>query len=229
MKFIILCIFFLGSLSAAETDEVLYVSLGGHCEVASQLRHHNLRKDAYPFDWLITSSHDKFLEILDNDFQDFTNEDCIFRNPKYPLIPDNHCYECEFRHDQVSIDNENLSAHIEEISVKYDRRITRFRCIREFKGKVFFIRSPFDIQNGGPYLWWRDEQERITAVQAKELKTALARFFPGVDFTLVIVNYAEENVENFGDIAGLLEFKVSRARREYDYARLFDLLRQQIR
>lgn len=228
MKLLFVCIFFFGTLSSSEIDEVLYVSLGGCCEVASQLRHHHLRNDAYPFDWLITSSHDKFVQLLNDDFKYFLDENCMIRNTEYPAILDNHFYECEFRHDQSVNPTESIASHIQEILSKYERRITRFRHIREFGGKVFFIRCPYDSQNGGPYFSWREDQERITPEQSVELKATLNQYFPGVDFTLVIVNYVQENVGQFNDLEGIIEFKIDRGCRAYDYARLFDLLRNRL-
>lgn len=72
-----------GSLSAADVDldkslssieSPLFVSLGSHCEPAVQLRENQLRKVAFPFDWMETINHEGFLKILDEDFSFFLDK-----------------------------------------------------------------------------------------------------------------------------------------------------------
>ena len=73
--------------------------LGGNCEVAAKLNDNGLRKASYPFDWLLTLNHDKFLELLDNNFQFFLSEAYIFQYLTPPFTLENSYYEIEFRHE----------------------------------------------------------------------------------------------------------------------------------
>jgi len=223
MKFSCLFILLLGSLTA---EDRLFVSLGGYCEVATQLRDHELRTKAFPFDWLLTLNHEKFLDILDDDFQFFIDESCIFQHPEDQSILENKQYECEFRHDPP-VDLENgLTCHLQEISSKYERRIDRFRQLKEYAGEVFFIRSGsldgyvYDYPRGGPYYWWNENQRCITTEQAKALKMALDRFFPLLNFTLIIINYTEEREEKIDHIEDVIEFKIRKNFRTLDYSKL---------
>ena len=228
MKFLCLYVLLFGSLLADEgykdASNQLFISLGGSCDVAVKLREHNLRTEAFPFDWLLTLNHERFLELLDDDFQFFLNENCIFQNPENPFILENKYYEFEFRHDwPVSLTND-LTCHLQEITSKYERRIARFRKLGEYAGKVIFIRTAYDVQNGGIYYWWNDDQQRITAEQAKTLKMALDRFFPLLDFTLVIINYKGEDVQKIANIDGVIEFKIRKDKKTIDYAMLLNHL-----
>ncbi|MDP1608681.1 MAG: DUF1796 family putative cysteine peptidase [Chlamydiales bacterium] len=228
MKFVCLCILFLGNLVTGRGVEALssplFVSLGGYCEVAAQLRKHNLREEAYPFDWILSSSHEKFLEILNEDFQFFLDENYIFQNSEHPFILENRRYECEFRHDWPVKFESGLSCHLQEIASKYERRIARFRKLRDYSGKVFFIRAAYDSKQGGIHYWWNDSQERITAGQAKTLKMALDQFFPLLDFTLIIINYEDEKLEKIDVIDGVIEFKIRREFKALEFTELFHRL-----
>lgn len=204
-----------------ESAKPLFVSLGGYCEVATQLKHHGLRSEAFPFDWMFTLNHEKFLALLDNDFQFFLDENYLFSDPADPSILENGYYECEFRHDLPANPPGGLSCHIQELRQKYERRIARFRNLKEYQGHVFFIRSANDYQQGGAYYWWKEDQEQITKTQAQSLKLALDRFFPKLDFTLVIVNYKEAKVEKISGIEGVIEFKIRKNQRTLDYISLF--------
>ena len=46
------------------------INLGGDCQVTYQLRKHNLRPHALPFDWLITP-FDSFYKLLEHNFDQF--------------------------------------------------------------------------------------------------------------------------------------------------------------
>ncbi len=205
MKFLSFLIFF-GSLVAKE--DPLFVSLGSFCEVAGQLRNHNMRKEAYPFDWMVTLNHEKFLKLLDDDFRFFLDQNYFFRKPDCPGILENSYYECEFRHDPPENPADSLSCHLERIASKYERRIARFRKLKEYTGKVFFIRSADDI----------------TMNQAKSLKMALDRFFPLLDYTLVIVHSSQDNFDKIVNHDDIIEFKIRKNRETQSYAILLHRL-----
>lgn len=223
----ILCLFLplLSYLQANE--EALFVSLGGHCEVAIQLRHHNLRTEAFPFDWMHTTDHEKFLQLLDEDFQFFVDPSYLFPNPIHPEMLENSRYLCEFRHDGPTNPLASFEEHVQELSSKYARRIERFRKLREYKGHIFFLRTAYETNHGGPHYFWQQSQERITTDQAKELQAALHRFFPETHFTLAIINYKETSLEKIENLPGIIEFKISGKTRTLDYAKLLHRLSKQ--
>jgi hypothetical protein len=204
--------------------EPLFVSLGSHCEVAVQLREQNLRSGAYPFDWLITLNHEKLVALLDEDFRFFLDESCFFQDPIDPYKVENGCYEIEFRHDwpfsDFRVDPERYAKQLQMVREKYERRIARFRAIRHHFGPVFFIRVSYDFQNGGGNYWWRGDYAPTNARQAEELRDALRRYFPEINFTLIIVNYVEENTPPIEGVEGVIEWRIRKSHRSADYEEL---------
>ena len=212
-----------GSLLNIDADR-LFVSLGSHCEAAVALNENDLRIRAFPFDWLLSSSHEQFISLIDNDFLFLTNEDYLIQNPVYPHVIENNYYEIEFRHDWPFSDLVTTPLRYREqldaLQKKYQRRIERFRQLRECSKKVFFVRAAFEYLNEPNPYWRREGIEMITAAQAQELREALDRYFPGLDFTLVIVNYREENAPVISGIDGVIEFKIRKSDKQVDYANL---------
>lgn len=81
--------------------DTIYVSLGSTCEISHILKYSQLRKQAFPFDWITTIDSDKFIQLIQDDFK-------FFLDPKYlvstnidpfPLI--NTYYNIEFLHDGI--------------------------------------------------------------------------------------------------------------------------------
>lgn len=104
--FIALSVLFNGHLIADGWDpnlnldqNVTFVSLGSHCEIAVHLNANHFRKAAFPLDWLLTCNHDRFLSLLENDFSSFLDEEQLIQLPVHPYVIENRLYEIEFRHD----------------------------------------------------------------------------------------------------------------------------------
>lgn len=169
--------------------------------------------------------HDQFISLLDNDFQFFIDGYYFIQHPMHKHFVENFYYEIEFRHDWTFPDLMTNPARcreqIENMQTKYQRRIERFRQLRDYKNKVFFIRCAFEYLNEPDPYWRREGIEIITTKQAKEIKEALDRYFPNLNFTLVIVNYREENAPQISGIEGVLEFKMRKSDKQVDYANLF--------
>lgn len=177
-------------------EDPVVISLGYRCQVALQLRIHNLRKEAFPFDWMITP-FESLYRLLENDFEDFLQpEKLIFRKRflyqddwgefkgSYPHIWESK-YNLLLRHDFDLLDN-----FIEQYSVvasKYERRIIRFYNTLNSGKHVYFFRRV------------------ITKNQAQVLRDLLVKKFPTLSFTLVAISYYPEakqdwtipNVKNF--------------------------------
>lgn len=191
----------------------LHVSLGSHCEMASILRENKLRAGATPFDWLLTMNHKGLCAVLEEDFAHFLEPDSLFFLPNHVI--ENSRYKIEFRHDHMPFP---------EVQQQYERRIRRFREIRNHAGKVIFFRIANDfVLDPNPY-WKEEGVDKITADQAVELRDALKRFFPTLDFMLVIVNYTELNVEPIEGIEQVLEFKIRKSDKVSDYANMLTQL-----
>ncbi|MBI2743534.1 MAG: hypothetical protein HYX48_06425 [Chlamydiales bacterium] len=216
----------IGALNAESPP--LFVSLGSHCEVAVKLRENGLRLKAYPFDWITTFDAKGFIQLLDEDFQHFVSEEQIIQHPYRPDYLENTCYQVEFRHEWPFLDHESsILRFVQQLSYiqnKYERRIDRFRQLASYPGKVFFIRTAFDFENDPHSYWAQERHARITKEEAEALKEALQRYFPSLDFTLVIINYTEEYARDITGVDRVIECKIRKSDKHGDYRRLFEAL-----
>lgn len=205
--------------------EPLFVSLGSHCEVAIKLRENQLRTTAFPFDWLLTLDHRGLIALLQDNFTYFLNEQYFIKHPYKPYVLENCYYKIEFRHDQPSLEiDRRVDAYqkqMQEIAVKYARRIDRFRQLGACTGKVFFIRAAYDFQNDPNPYFKEKSQAQVTLNQAVELKNALEQFFPFLDFTLIIINYKEEKAPSITGVDRVMEFKIRKEHKNIDYLTMF--------
>lgn len=207
--------------SPALKKNVTFVSLGNNCWTAQALRAAGLRDRAFPFDWLFSLDNEGLNRALDDDFQNFTNSD-FFSPDNYDCISvRNNYYGVVFTHDwpfsdhQMSPDRYNY--HLDVIKTKYDRRIARFRQLREYSGKAFFFRTFSTHPDFKGEYGWNTEK-------AKKLKSSLDRYFPNLDFTLVILSCSDENIPEIDTIDGVLEYKISELRIQDKYLPMFNEL-----
>jgi len=222
-KILLLLILFAGAITANETDDFnyegglncnnkpLFVSLGANCEMALRLRDCGLRDAAFPFDWLVSRSVDSFVELLDHDFESFLDEKCYVQLDIDSRWVKNTVYDIVFIHDwpftdTTTSDPLRFAQQIEAIQIKYERRINRFRKIKQYQGKVFFFRT-----------FWFEEGDYVTHQNALDIKGALDRYFPELDFTLVIVNFTDSNAPDIDGIDEVIEFKIRREHNLHDW------------
>lgn len=216
-KFLAIMLFFTTTILAVDFEfegdihfnkPYLFVSLGCNCWQAQALRlkAHSLRDAAFPFDWLFTRDNNRLIKCLDENFKYFNDETCFIRCPGTRTDVENTYYNFIFTHDWPPSCNPNnkdgYKKQLEFIKNKYTRRIKRFNNIRNFNGKVFFIRCfQTDPNYIGEYGW--------NAQNAINLNNALKRFFPDLNFTLVIVSCTDPNVSEIGNIDGIKEYKIT--------------------
>jgi len=177
------------------------------------------RMQAFPFDWLLTT-HEGLNRILDEDFEYFFDESLFFPDPSFPRRLEHSRYEIEFRHHWPFADEwtdaERYKLWLQDIVEKHERRVARFRELRNYPGRVIFMRVAQNASWGGTNYWWTPKEEVITELQAYELLLALKRYFPDLDFILAIMNYSPldpppQNTER------LRFFHVRRDAREYGH------------
>lgn len=206
----------------------LFVSLGSHCEVAIQLREQSLRSAAFPFDWLLTLNHERFLALFEEDFELFLEANCFFQHPTNSYMVENDYYQIEWRHDwpftDYGWDVIRYQQHLLEIQSKYQRRVARFKQLADFQGKVYFLRAAFDFNNDPSVYWGESSQARISVEQAVSLKEVLEKYFPSLEFELVIINYVEENAPAIVGIKKIREFKIRKSHKLVDYRDMFNSL-----
>ena len=170
-----------------------FVGLGAHCQTAAQLNHYKYRNGAYPLDWLFSDSTDSIVQLLLNDFNYFFDEKYLAPNPNAPWRLENNYYKLEFRHEwhfpDTYMDEARYRSMLDDARPKYERRIERFKKLREYDGTVIFIRTA--SASDGDNFWEDDNNRFITRRQSYRLNNALRRFFPKLKFNLIIINYSD--------------------------------------
>jgi len=218
-----LFIFFMGILKAEESQQSLFFSLGSNCEIATVLGHYHLRHASGPLDWVLTLDYDRFLLLLENDFEGFLDERYLMQYPDNHVI--NSLYNIDFRHDWPDLDFEK---HLPEVQSRLGRRVNRLLDLKQYEGKVYFIRGAFDTTLNPHLPTITKECTKITLQDAKNIRNLLYRKYPELDFTLIIINYKEESGCDFDNKEeGMIEFKVAkldRKKREEDYKIIMEYL-----
>jgi hypothetical protein len=198
------------------TCEPQFISLGGDCHTALPLRDYGFRNAAFPFDWMISTDHEGFITLLDEDFLYF------FEKSHFAMGENGHSchqyYHLRFVHDFEGFEwmNDPKMEEWKLFKSKYMRRIERFRSLREFSGKVYFVRSFWTRWNLQDVHEFHENTRR-----AREVKQALDRYFPGLNFTLVIVTYTDLDIPPMEKIDGVIEIRAEKHRNLYN---LFMLL-----
>lgn len=174
-----------------DDDFPIIISLGFCCAVASILETHNLRKYAFPFDW-IWSPFNGLCDLLEHDFIDFLN-------PSY-LIPQgrglfNMRYSITFHHDFPVFVNDshevlcaNYMDYYEEVLEKYTRRIKRFNEVMHSNKRVILIRGRYTVL----------EQEQRSYDEIKRLRDILLEKYPSGNWTLVVLDNHQDFNKDWG-------------------------------
>ncbi len=182
-----------------EESATQIVSLGGNCHTALALRDLNLRKAAFPFDWVNTTGHINFIKILNEDFYNFFDESCFFTIDGVPSYL-NIYYQLDFPHD---FSGDNRESEWLSFKKKYARRIERFRALRLYEGKVFFIRALWSELTENDQGQFQENFKRTL-----EIRDALDQYFPGLDYTLVILSYSDLDIPALEPLEHVVELRI---------------------
>lgn len=164
----------------------LFVSLGSHCGPAHILRACSMRQAAFPFDWIISFDGEALIEIIEQDFLDFLNEDYLDCNASGALLHTR--YHLEFIHEGDWREDRYV-LNMEIFKPKYQRRINRFRDLGNFPGKVFFIRSAYSCMLMDPHRYYQFlDNIEISDAYALRLHEALKKRFPKTNISLIVTN-----------------------------------------
>lgn len=180
---------------ALRTEDTLELN---DTDFAKIFKANGLRDAAFPFDWLLTLDNDKLIQCLDERFQYFNEESYFVRYDKICL--ENTRYNFKFTHDWpydgVQLTPERHKGQLAFIKNKYTRRIARFEKLSNFKGKVFFIRA-FSADSD-----YNDQS-------SQKLYEALKRFFPDLNFTLVIINWSKHSIFKVTQNEWIKEYRIT--------------------
>ena len=173
-----------------------YISLGSTCSVAYQLDKHNLRVNAYPFDWLKCTSLKMITKCIQENFKDFLDVIKIRESDKHPILTTDtfndssndismvmrNTYDMEFYHDF------SANSNLDDIKEKYDRRIKRFIDIINSGNEIIFVRDELKINS----IKQEDIDEFIQIIKSIN---------PNCNFKIVYIVYNPKNKKiNFNNI-----------------------------
>lgn len=201
-----------------EKPESLCISLGFNCEPALSLNRDKLRTQAFPFDWNITSLHG-LCDIIGNDFLDFLNP--FYFDRRAGIF--NTKYNMAFAHDFPVVDVgdgthtevANYLDFLEEIQIKYQRRIERFYDACSLADKIYFFRLKTSH-------WKFDTcpQDKISVIK---LRNVLMKKFPTDNWTLVVIADSAEYAYDW-EIPRVKNFYISASKLNHEWTEIFKKL-----
>lgn len=161
----------------------LVIPIGKDCGPAGYLRYFNIRKVAYPLDWLVTDNFDDVCNLIEEKFALFLEANVLRLNQNGRGIYNFH-NNIEFIHDFPTTSHNNIAAddgtagtirqnfldYLDGVKNKYKPRIARF----------------FDALNGAdPVIFIRTH---IPPNQAQKFVTLMQQYYPNLNYTLAIVH-----------------------------------------
>lgn len=138
------------------------------------------RTVAYPFDWLLTNDGDRFIELLESNFENYLEKDG-FRLVNNIVV--HSYYHFEFRHEHEGLD---------QLIAKQARRIERFKELDSYSGKVVFVRIPYSSAGHSSLFWPSAKDLVIQEDEAQRLDRALKKLFPHLNYTLLVINHEKK-------------------------------------
>lgn len=184
------CSFFL-YMGFLQAEKPVVVSIGPNCQVADTLRKFDIRKQAFPFDWLLTFDIEAATRAIDSYFLYWLDPQFLQYNHSHIS---NHYYNAHFNHDFPPLNSAQNIDSVEEVDLyvapvidpnfltylpsvtrKYDRRIQRLYDLLQSNESIMFM-----CTHTSP-------QAALQFVNMIETK------FPNLNFTLVVVNSSNFN------------------------------------
>lgn len=173
----------------------IHISLGLDCTLAYQLKNHNLRKFALPFDWSRIRSIKDLVEILDADFFNFLNPNewiqekqsdnfvsCYDIQKKSKIRLKHKKYNIMYRHESID-DFLDLDMFLE----KYSRRIDRFRNFMKNQSK--------NKSKNYKKIYIYIGVDKINKTDYERLLNCITKNYNILNFELILINYSEYKCE----------------------------------
>lgn len=207
----------------------IFVSLGSTPKVISYMKEAGVYS-SFPFNLLLVTDGNGLVTAIQEDLQYLFDKEALFQDMNFLGITHrvvNIRYNFDFRHDWHEIDH-NFEEYLPGIKERYEKQIEKFKNLKNYPGKVFFVRAAFpgDYVNPNYFLPKMSEESNvITHQHAAILKDALEHQFPNLDFFLVIINNNEDGYPAITDIDRVLEFKISKHQPLEDSVRLLRSLK----
>lgn len=200
--------------------EYEFIGLGSNCSICYQLNKYNLRKQAYPFDW-VKLNLNELIDILDNNFINYY-ETIEFKKKSeiHKLVNDNiltesslilsNCYKIQFAHELNNIDK------IDEFKKKIINRIERFLEIKNSNKNYIFIR----IELGKIKLNWENKIFKLIKL--------LNKFINKFTLKLIINSKKKFNFPDFVEIYRFEKFDSDWQMNNINWQEIFNIQKNNI-
>jgi len=195
LKRTILFLFLLVFLQCEAKQHV--ISLGPNCSPAMSLNYHKIRKEAYPFDWVVCS-FDAMFKLLQTDFENYLLPENLILKPQAPFFVFDIYTNVQYNHDfpisnvddklyedqwkdagGVGVVVSNFLDYLPDVYAKYLRRINRLgEVLNSTEDNVIFVHYG------------------ITKNQAVLLRDFFESHYPHLNFIILAVNGAQEFSKN---------------------------------
>jgi hypothetical protein len=164
--------------------DLTIISLGSDCQVADNLKAFHLRKEAYPFDWIVTEDFESVIDAIQDDFAHWLDPNYLeYRGTNIY----NKCYNLAFVHDFPiaghsehadgdymafgQIDS-NYLTFLPSATDKFNRRVQRLYQLFITNSPIIFVRAHAN----------RKSAERFVSV--------IKGKYPNLPFVLLVVTRA---------------------------------------
>ncbi len=179
------------SESKISLNDVVFVSLGSICHPAIAIKDGGYRKVAYPLDWVTSVDGEKVIQLLENQFSQFFDDNFLVIHSCGLLVQS--YYHILFAHEGYwSADDIRLK--LPELKERYLRRVNRFLDLKNHKGTICFLRRAWLISDEEAGIPFRDKGNVVISDEFSiRLKRAISQCFPDVNFYLFILNTNQES------------------------------------
>lgn len=186
VKLLLVNFVFTLAVYCTSVEQPVLISLGQDCEPAWYARALNIRKIAFPVDWVISYNFEKLCQALTEKFEHFLNKDYLQYRDSHI---ENSRYDFRFHHDfptyaqsAVSHDDGNAGKiqvnyldFLDQVKAKYAVRIDRFFQVLQGSAPVIFFRTYINPQ------------------QAQFFVDLMSTYYPNLSYTLVVIHNNRAN------------------------------------
>ena len=187
-------------------DKTIYIPIGVNCDACTHIVRTSKRKEAYPFDWVI-SPIQSIIDCIQNDFENFLVNYTVLKSKQFHNIRDHHdeSFKSKQYTDHIACTRYNMvfihdfetkkcsdPNYFNRVLSKYQRRIQRFRDVCNSDSKVIFVvNSPLRINTQALTGFVTNHMINLLKIQKandetlmKDFTTTIRSKYPSLNFEI---------------------------------------------
>ena len=161
---------------------ITLVNMGGDCQAAYYLRKYDLRKEAFPFDWIRSYNFEGICRLFENNFN-YLLDPAYLRYEGYRIV--HTLYGIEFVHDFPTVGSAQVVAQENDYAGTIVPNYLDFLDAMKHKFYTRIDRLVKAIKSGELIYFFRSD---IGPAQAKIFVDLIKRKYPECNFKLVIIH-----------------------------------------